>query len=99
MFTRCLLLFLLALYSFQFSTAQSANEPDTCCFSFQTQPIPVKVITAYAVTDLRCTKPGVIFTLQDGRRVCADPQVKWVKNNMNNIEQRLFNNPTKPTDN
>ncbi|XP_060731319.1 uncharacterized protein LOC132849130 isoform X2 [Tachysurus vachellii] len=62
--------------------------PDQCCFSFQTRPIPVRVITAYEETDPKCTKPGVIFTLQDGRRLCADPKYKWVKINKNTIDQR-----------
>ncbi|KAK2860031.1 hypothetical protein Q7C36_004197 [Tachysurus vachellii] len=69
MFTRCLLLVLLALFSFQFSTADSSKGPTQCCFRFQTQPIPAKLSVAYAVTELQCTKPGVIFTLNDGRQV------------------------------
>ncbi|XP_060729543.1 C-C motif chemokine 3-like [Tachysurus vachellii] len=93
MFTRCLLLVLLALFSFQFSTADSSKGPTQCCFRFQTQPIPAKLSVAYAVTELQCTKPGVIFTLNDGRQVCADPQHEWVKNLMKKIEQHL-NKPT-----
>ncbi|GAA6086044.1 C-C motif chemokine 3-like, partial [Tachysurus ichikawai] len=89
MFTRCLLLVLLALFSFQFSTAESSKGPSKCCFRFQTQLIPEKAITAYAVTELQCTKPGVIFTLLDGQQVCADTGIKWVKKNMNRIDQRL----------
>ncbi|XP_060729547.1 C-C motif chemokine 3-like [Tachysurus vachellii] len=92
MSSRSLLLVLLVLACLQsFTTAQNENGPTQCCFRFLTRPIPVRVITAYKVTDLHCTKPGVIFTLQDGRLVCADPGFKWVKNHMKKIDQRRFN--------
>ncbi|XP_047665952.1 C-C motif chemokine 4 homolog [Tachysurus fulvidraco] len=91
MISHSLLLVLLVLACLQsFTTANNGNEVDQCCFRFQIRPIPVRVITAYAVTDFRCTKPGVIFTLQDGRHVCADPKYKWVKHHMDKIDQRLF---------
>ncbi|XP_027013105.2 C-C motif chemokine 3-like [Tachysurus fulvidraco] len=99
MSSRSLLLVLLVLACLQSFT--KANDPvglDQCCFSFLTRPIPVRVITAYAVTDFRCTKPGVIFTLQDGRHFCADPSFKWVKHHMDKIEERLFNSLNKPTE-
>ncbi|KAK3567965.1 hypothetical protein QTP86_027387 [Hemibagrus guttatus] len=67
-----------------------ANGPDQCCFRFQTGPIPVRVITAYKVTGRQCAKPGVIFTLLNGRELCADPGFNWVKNHMDKIDQRLF---------
>ncbi|KAK2860028.1 hypothetical protein Q7C36_004194 [Tachysurus vachellii] len=92
MSSRSLLLVLLVLACLQsFTTAQNVDGPDQCCFSFLTRQIPVRVITDYEVTDILCTKPGVIFTLQDGRHVCADPQDKWVKNNMKKLDQCLFN--------
>ncbi|KAK3545973.1 hypothetical protein QTP70_017698 [Hemibagrus guttatus] len=73
------------------------NGPDPCCVRFQTGPIPVRVITVYKVTDLRCPKPGVIFTLQSGRELCADPGFNWVKNHMDTIDQLLFKSLNKPT--
>ncbi|XP_047674122.1 C-C motif chemokine 18-like [Tachysurus fulvidraco] len=99
MISRSLLLVLLVLACLQsFTIADPGTEVDQCCFSFLTRPIPVRVITAYAVTDIRCVKPGVIFTKQDGRHVCADPYFKWVKHHMKNIEERLFNSLNKPTE-
>ncbi|XP_060729548.1 C-C motif chemokine 3-like [Tachysurus vachellii] len=100
MSSRSLLLVLLVLACLQsFTTAQNGNVPEEyqCCFRFQIQPIPVRVIKEYEVTDIRCTKPGVIFTLQNGRHLCADPSFKWVKNHMSKLDQRLFNSLNKPT--
>ncbi|XP_060731313.1 C-C motif chemokine 3-like [Tachysurus vachellii] len=100
MISRFLLLVLLVLTCLQsFIVADNGEGPAQCCFSFLTQPISVRVITAYEVTELQCSKPGVIFTLQDGRHVCADTGIKWVKNHMNRIDQRLFNSLNKPTKN
>ncbi|XP_060729546.1 C-C motif chemokine 3-like [Tachysurus vachellii] len=92
MISRSLLLVLLVLTCLQsFTTAINVDEPDDCCFRFLTQRIPVSFITAYKVTDPKCTKPGVIFTLQNDRHVCADPKDMWVKINMYRVDERLFN--------
>ncbi|XP_047665912.1 C-C motif chemokine 3-like isoform X4 [Tachysurus fulvidraco] len=90
MISRSLLLVLLVLACLQsFTKAQERNVPDQCCTDFLTQPIPVRVITEYEVTDAKCLKPGVIFTLQDGRHFCADSSFKWVKHHMNRMYQHL----------
>ncbi|XP_060731315.1 uncharacterized protein LOC132849129 [Tachysurus vachellii] len=98
MISRSLLLVLACIQLF--TTAQFVVGPDQCCFRFQTQPINARVITDYNVTDPECLNPGVIFTLQDGRHVCADPKNKWVKDQIIRIGQRLINslNNTKAVD-
>ncbi|KAF7706818.1 hypothetical protein HF521_020072 [Silurus meridionalis] len=73
-----------------FATANNSVEPETCCFSYYESPIPIRVITGYKVTDRQCTKPAVIFTLKNSRRVCVDPEVKWVQNHMKRIDQNLY---------
>ncbi|XP_053537717.1 C-C motif chemokine 3-like 1 isoform X3 [Ictalurus punctatus] len=94
MVSRSLLLVLLVLLGLtclqSFTTAHNGHGPGQCCFNYQTHPIPAKYITAYEETEHQCTKPGVIFTLNKGRRVCADPGVEWVKNIMEIIDRRLF---------
>ncbi|XP_046706754.1 C-C motif chemokine 18-like [Silurus meridionalis] len=90
MISRGLLLVLLVLTCLQsFTTAQNGNGPDSCCFSYQRTPIPIRVITGYKVTDPQCTKLGVIFTLKNSRRVCVDPEVDWVQKHMKSIDQIL----------
>ncbi|KAF4088699.1 hypothetical protein AMELA_G00057730 [Ameiurus melas] len=99
MFSRSLLLVLLGLVCLQsFTTAQNGNGPARCCFSFQNpkDKIPIKVITAYEVTDLQCTKPGVIFTVKEGRKVCADLSIDWVQKHKKTIDKRLFERLTPP---
>ncbi|XP_053089027.1 C-C motif chemokine 3-like [Pangasianodon hypophthalmus] len=91
MSSHSLLLLLLVLACLQsFTKTNKARGPDKCCFSYQTHRIPVRLITEYKDIDRQCTKPGVIFTLKNGRLVCADPDVEWVQNNMKKIDQRLY---------
>ncbi|KAF4088697.1 hypothetical protein AMELA_G00057680 [Ameiurus melas] len=88
MVSHSLLLVLLVLASVQsFTAAPNAIGPDRCCFSYQTHRIPVRLITAYNETARQCIKPGVIFTLKEGKYVCADPSVKWVQYSINKLRQ------------
>ncbi|XP_058251273.1 C-C motif chemokine 4 homolog isoform X3 [Hemibagrus wyckioides] len=99
MISRSLLLVLLVLACLQsFTTAQNEDIPEQCCFRFSTNPIPVKLISAYVETDPQCPKPGVIFTLKNGGLRCGDPSVEWVQDLMNTINQRLSKTPTEKPD-
>ncbi|XP_053485889.1 C-C motif chemokine 3-like [Ictalurus furcatus] len=92
-----LLLVLLVLGCLQsFTEAQSALTPEQCCFKFQTKIIPQRLIKGYKETRLDCTKAGIVFTLNNGRRVCADPGDLWVKNHMKKIDLRFFSEPIQP---
>ncbi|XP_026990061.1 C-C motif chemokine 3-like [Tachysurus fulvidraco] len=89
MISRALLLVLLVLACLQsFTMAQNANGPKKCCFTYQTNRVPVKYIERYEITEALCSKPGIIFIMKDSRLVCADPHVDWVKSNMNKLDQQ-----------
>ncbi|XP_053485888.1 C-C motif chemokine 4 homolog [Ictalurus furcatus] len=89
-----LLLVLLVLGCVQsFTEAQNQNTPEQCCFKFQTNKIPLRVIKGYKDTESDCTKAGIVFILNNGRRVCADPGDLWVKNHMKKIDLRFFAEP------
>ncbi|KAF7706830.1 C-C motif chemokine 3-like [Silurus meridionalis] len=80
MFCRSVLLVLLGLSCLQsFTTAQNANGAGLCCFEFHKRPIPSANIAAVQDTRFDCTLPGVILKTKKGRRICADPEVDWVK--------------------
>nr|AAT52142.1 CC chemokine SCYA108 [Ictalurus furcatus] len=92
-----LLLVLLVLGCLQsFTEAQRANEPEPCCFNFQTIKIPLRLIKEYKETRTDCTKAGIKFTLNNGRSVCADPGDLWVKNHMKKIDLRFFADVIQP---
>ncbi|XP_060782327.1 C-C motif chemokine 3-like [Neoarius graeffei] len=79
----CLQSFTMALYEMR---------PEKCCYSYQKSQIPVKFITAYEETELRCAQPGVIFLLKNGYQMCANPEDGWVKKHKKTIDQREFKN-------
>ncbi|XP_062849734.1 C-C motif chemokine 17-like [Trichomycterus rosablanca] len=88
--TGSLLLVLLVLGCLQtFTQAQhGTNGPGECCFGYFTRPIPIRDITGYEETRPDCSKPAIIFTLVDGRRLCANPEVKWVVGHIKRINSR-----------
>ncbi|XP_046707771.1 C-C motif chemokine 23-like isoform X4 [Silurus meridionalis] len=57
----------------------AGNEAGLCCFEFHKRPIPAADIVSVKETRFDCTLPGVILTTNKGLRVCADPEVDWVK--------------------
>ncbi|KAF5890269.1 C-C motif chemokine 3-like, partial [Clarias magur] len=63
--------------------------PVRCCSTFLRHKIPLRYITEYREDRRDCFKPAIIFTLKNGRHVCADPRVQWVKKHMDTIEKRL----------
>ncbi|XP_060776705.1 C-C motif chemokine 14-like [Neoarius graeffei] len=62
------------------------HEGKKCCVSYQKSRIPEKLIRAYEETDIRCANPGVIFTLNNGKKMCANPEDKWVQRVMKTNE-------------
>ncbi|XP_053537718.1 C-C motif chemokine 4 homolog [Ictalurus punctatus] len=92
-----LLLVLLVLGCVQsFTEANMANGPESCCFKFQTNKIPLRLIKEYKETRTDCTIAGIVFILNNGRRVCANPGDLWVKNHMKKIDLRLFAETIQP---
>ncbi|KAF5890267.1 C-C motif chemokine 4, partial [Clarias magur] len=63
---------------------------DKCCSTFWRSEIPIDLIEYYKETEVSRTCPqlGVIFTLNRGRRVCADPKDSWVKDHMSELDWR-----------
>ncbi|KAI5610232.1 C-C motif chemokine 3-like, partial [Silurus asotus] len=50
-----------------------------CCFEFHKRPVPAASIVSVEQTRFDCTFPGVIFTTKKGYKICADPEMDWVK--------------------
>ncbi|XP_053537195.1 C-C motif chemokine 18 [Ictalurus punctatus] len=78
MFFRCLLLVLVCLQDFT-TDADTANGASLCCFEFHKKPFPAANVVSYEETRSDCMLPGVILTTKKGYRICADPEVDWVK--------------------
>ncbi|KAF4088666.1 hypothetical protein AMELA_G00057380 [Ameiurus melas] len=78
MFFRGLLLVLVCLQDFT-TDAMRANGAAACCFEFHKRPFPAAKVVFYEETRSDCTLPGVFLTTKKGYRICADPEVDWVK--------------------
>ncbi|XP_039608721.1 C-C motif chemokine 18-like [Polypterus senegalus] len=66
----------------------NAQKPEVCCFKFQTTPIPRKLLVGYKATQDDCPNLGVILIAANKRKVCANPDVAWVKKHMNYFDQK-----------
>ncbi|XP_059212786.1 C-C motif chemokine 4-like [Centropristis striata] len=71
--------------------SQGAFGPDECCFSFISTKLPKDKVVSFKYTAKQCAVPGVLFTMMNGRELCADPSVQWVKNLIKTKERLLAN--------
>nr|ACQ58688.1 C-C motif chemokine 14 precursor [Anoplopoma fimbria] len=70
--------------------SQGSFAPDECCFRFFTNRLPKNKVANYMFTDEQCTNQGVLFTMNSGARICADPTVQWVQNLIKAKDQRSY---------
>ncbi|XP_022365586.1 C-C motif chemokine 8-like isoform X2 [Enhydra lutris kenyoni] len=69
--------------------AQPVSIPITCCFSMVKRKVPVQKLESYTrVTNSQCPQEAVIFKTKASREICADPQLKWVQDNMKHLDQK-----------
>ncbi|XP_016057823.1 PREDICTED: lymphotactin-like [Miniopterus natalensis] len=67
------------------------------CVSLTTRRLPVKNIKTYTIKE--GPMKAVIFITRRGFKVCADPQVEWVKKAVETMDKsnKKITNQTKPT--
>ncbi|XP_040920635.1 C-C motif chemokine 5-like [Toxotes jaculatrix] len=71
---------MLLLSSLTVMASQSVFGPDECCFNFISHPLPKKRVVSYKYTDKLCPMEGVLFTMLNRAKLCANPSTEWVKN-------------------
>ncbi|KAB0402070.1 hypothetical protein E2I00_003236 [Balaenoptera physalus] len=90
------ILFLFAWFSLP---GVGSEVPDkTICVSLTTQRLPIKKLKTYTIKE--GFMKAVIFITRRGLKVCADPQVEWVKKAVQTIDKSSRRNvsQTKPTE-
>ncbi|XP_024407946.2 lymphotactin-like [Desmodus rotundus] len=65
------------------------------CVSLTSRRLPVKTIKTYTIREGPVR--AVIFITKRGLKVCADPQVEWVKKAVETVANRKNTNQSKPT--
>uniref|UniRef100_A0AAQ5YLI2 C-C motif chemokine n=1 Tax=Amphiprion ocellaris TaxID=80972 RepID=A0AAQ5YLI2_AMPOC len=60
--------------------SENTFSPEYCCFSFYESRLRKSSVVEVIHTDKLCTKQGVLFKMTNGKKICVDPSVQWVKN-------------------
>ncbi|XP_053342054.1 C-C motif chemokine 20 [Clarias gariepinus] len=60
-----------------------------CCTSFSLKPLPLNRLKQFSVQDATtvCRLHAVILTTVKGKKICADPDLTWVKQAVNYISK------------
>nr|XP_014342826.1 PREDICTED: C-C motif chemokine 5-like [Latimeria chalumnae] len=75
----------LAAFCSETQAADGACVPSICCFSYQTQRIPMRAIEDYFYTSSKCSMPALVFITKKGRQACVNPEDKWVKDYLKSL--------------
>ncbi|NXH82229.1 CCL3 protein, partial [Edolisoma coerulescens] len=57
-----------------------------CCITYISRSIPLGMISSAYRTSNSCSKPAVVLVSRKGRRLCADPEARWVQEYLKHLE-------------
>ncbi|XP_040925824.1 C-C motif chemokine 3-like [Betta splendens] len=87
---RILLLCILAAALVSTVVCNNVRGPDVCCWSYHPWRIKKDLIQSYILTNEKCLKPGVILVTVKSRHICVDPNLSWVEDIMELLDERLI---------
>ncbi|EPY83587.1 eotaxin precursor [Camelus ferus] len=68
---------------------QAASIPTICCFTMAKRKISIQRLQSYRrITGSKCPQKAVIFSTKQAKKICADPQKKWVQEAMKYLDQK-----------
>ncbi|XP_064022229.1 C-C motif chemokine 5-like [Pogoniulus pusillus] len=97
--TAALAVLFVAVLCYQVSSSPlSLRYFSPCCQQYSTKPLPPRLAVKYEYTDSHCLQPAVIFTTARGKKVCGNPDDKWVQNIVNQLKakQAVAEQPSPP---
>nr|7JH1_A Chain A, XCL1 ancestor [unidentified] len=61
----------------------------SCCLKYTKRPLPLKRIKSYTIqSNEACNIKAIIFTTKKGRKICANPNEKWVQKAMKHLDKK-----------
>ncbi|NXQ80904.1 CCL4 protein, partial [Nyctibius grandis] len=61
--------------------------PTECCFNRIKSRLRVANLVGFYMTPKECFIPGIVFENRNGTKICADPEVTWVKNAVEKLQK------------
>ncbi|KFO25950.1 C-C motif chemokine 8 [Fukomys damarensis] len=84
----CLLLTTAAIGTHVLAQPGAVFTSDDCCFYMYPKSVSIQKLKSYTrITNINCPKEAVIFKTKLDRRICADPNEKWVKDCIKRLDQ------------
>ncbi|NWX15147.1 CCL3 protein, partial [Aegotheles bennettii] len=65
-----------------------AHTPVECCFSYVKSPLRLTNLKSFYTTPRECLLPAIVFNTRKGTKVCADPEMSWVKKAIGRLQKR-----------
>ncbi|NXR36368.1 CCL14 protein, partial [Zosterops hypoxanthus] len=62
--------------------------PCECCFGYVKRALRLHNLVGFYSTPRECFSPATVFQTKDGNKVCANPQDKWVKRAVRELQKR-----------
>lgn len=82
-----LILLAMALQTTEAGPYGANVEDSVCCRDYIRYPLPWRVVKYYYWTSNSCRRPGIVLLTGRGRKICADPQIPWVKKILQKLDK------------
>ncbi|NWH42602.1 CCL17 protein, partial [Fregata magnificens] len=86
MLTARTVLMLVLLLTFSLHRAAAHLTPTECCFKYAQKP--VRRMQSFYETPRDCSLPAIVIVAATGAKICANPNMRWVKKAMEKFQRK-----------
>ncbi|NXI97982.1 CCL4 protein, partial [Psophia crepitans] len=54
-------------------------KPVECCFKYVKNRLRLSNLKDFYLSPKECFSPAIVFENKEGKKICADPEMSWVK--------------------